>query len=272
MTGAEGTRLEAMLARAKADAEWPPTPDLRDAVVRRIDVPDAPDLRSAVLARIDRRAGASAAGRQGRERPGRVRLVWAIGLAALLLIALAGVAAGLGFRLPGFELVRVESIPPAGAGLDLGRPITIDEARAVERPRVRLPAALRPPDAAYRLPLADGSIVTLAWRAAPGEPTLAGSDLALTLMAVPGDTDEGLIRKIATGATSVEPVTVGADRGWWIAGAPHEILIRGPGGSVDVLRAAIAGDTLVFARDGTLYRLESSLGRDETVRIAQSLR
>ena len=61
-------------------------------------------------------------------------------------------------------------------------------------------------------------------------------------------------------------------RGWWIAGAPHEILVLRPDATVGVLRAAIAGDTLVFARDGTLYRLESSLGRDATLEVARSLR
>ena len=45
-----------------------------------------------------------------------------------------------------------------------------------------------------------------------------------------------------------------------------------PDSTIGVLRAAIAGDTLVFARDGTLYRLESSLGRDATIDVARSMR
>jgi hypothetical protein len=39
-----------------------------------------------------------------------------------------------------------------------------------------------------------------------------------------------------------------------------------------VLRSALAGDTLVFARDGTLYRLESALGREATIAMAESMR
>ena len=61
------------------------------------------------------------------------------------------------------------------------------------------------------------------------------------------------------------------DRGWWVTGAPHEILIERPGGDIDSFSAAIAGDTLVFARDGTLYRLESALGKDATLAIARSM-
>ena len=135
-----------------------------------------------------------------------------------------------------------------------------------------LPASLPDPEVAYLLGTRQEPIVTVAWRAEPGRPTLGGSDLALSLMAVPGALDEGLLHKLASPATSIEPVMVGPNRGWWLSGAPHEILIRGPGGSVDVLRSALVGDTLLFARDGTLYRLESALGRDATLAIASSMR
>jgi hypothetical protein len=65
---------------------------------------------------------------------------------------------------------------------------------------------------------------------------------------------------------------VGTDRGWWIAGAPHDLLVQRPDGITEVISTRLAGDTLVFARDGTLYRLESALGRDATLEIAVSLR
>jgi hypothetical protein len=45
-----------------------------------------------------------------------------------------------------------------------------------------------------------------------------------------------------------------------------------PDGTAGILTSRLAGDTLVFARDGTLYRLESALGRDPTLEIAASLR
>ena len=128
------------------------------------------------------------------------------------------------------------------------------------------------PDVAYVLGGGLRRIVTLAWRAEPGEPTIPGSDLALSLMAVPGGTDDSLLKKVVARSTSIESVTVAGDRGWWISGAPHEIFIARPDGDVDMVTSALAGDTLVFARDGTLYRLESALGRDATIAIAESLR
>ncbi len=263
---------EALLTAAAVDASWPPTPDLRSAVMARIMVPAAPDMRASVLARVAEPGGSPRGGSRSLGRLARPML-----LATIVVLALAGVAVGLGFRLPGLEIQRVDQLPPAGTGLNLGTPIPLAEALAFERPRVLLPASLRPPGGAFLLDagipggIAD-PIVTVAWRAERGQPVLAATDLALSLMAVPGDTDEALLSKLAGPGTTIEPVTIDGARGWWIAGAPHEILIRQGGSGVVVLRAAIAGDTLVFVRDGTLYRLESSLGRDATIEVASSLR
>ncbi len=187
------------------------------------------------------------------------------------LLVIAGVATALGYRLPGLDILFVERLPPAGTGLDLGSPAALDDVLGLERPSVRLPASLPKPEAAFVLGTGDRSIVTVAWRAEGDQPTLAGSDLALTLMAVAGKVDESLIRKLLGPETTIEPVTVGGDRGWWISGAPHEILVLRDDGSVGLVRSAIVGDTLVFARGGTLYRLESALGRDATIAIAQSM-
>jgi hypothetical protein len=266
----DDARLEALLGDAARTAEWPVTPDLRASVLARVVVPATPDLRPGVEARIERSGAAVGAAARSRSPIGRLLRPLALGIVGLLVIA--GAAAGLGFRLPGVEIERVETLPPAGTGLDLGSSITLDEALVSDRPRVLLPSVLPRPGAAYRLGAGDESIITVAWRARPGERTLASSDLALSLMAVPGDTDEGLLSKLAGQGTTIEPVTVGGGRGWWIAGAPHEILIRRPDASIVVLRAAIAGDTLLFARQGTLYRLESALGKDATLGIAASLR
>jgi hypothetical protein len=91
-------------------------------------------------------------------------------------------------------------------------------------------------------------------------------------MAVPGGTNDALLKKLVARSSSIDPVSVGGDRGWWISGAPHEIFVTRPDGDVDMVMSALAGDTLVFARDGTLYRLESALGRDATIAIAEGLR
>jgi hypothetical protein len=49
-------------------------------------------------------------------------------------------------------------------------------------------------------------------------------------------------------------------------------MVQQPDGDIGVLRAAVVGDTLVFSHGGTLYRLESALGKEATLEIARSLR
>jgi hypothetical protein len=217
----------------------------------------------------------------------------ALAFALLALLVVAGVATGLGFRLPGLDIVIVDRLPSAapagslpsaagsggvgatpapGEGLRLGSPVPLPEALSLVVPQVLVPAALPAPDTAYVIGAGDGRIVTLAWRAEPGQGTIPFSDLALTVMAVPGGTDDSLIKKLVTPGSSIDAVSVGGDRGWWISGAPHELLVQRPDGDIGPVYSALAGDTLVFARDGTLYRLESSLGRDATIAIAESLR
>jgi hypothetical protein len=262
MTAIDETGVIRRLEAAAADAEWPASPDLRASVMTRLagtDAPPAPDLRDGVLGRI-----------RGARSPRRS--LRPLLLAATLLLAVAGVAAGLGYGLPGVDIERVAETPAAGIGLDLGTRIPLADALARTAPRVLAPDGIRAPDTAWVLGRGDETIVTLAWRTVPGEASIPGSDLSLSLMAAPGSIDEPLLRKTLGPGTRVEAVDVNGDRGWWITGAPHEILVVRPGGDVGVVRAALAGDTLVFFRDGTLYRLESALGRDTTLEIARSMR
>ena len=260
MTGIDEQAIARRLEAVAAATTWPETPDLRSAVVARItgaDAPPAPDLRDGVLGRI-------------RARPAG-RTLRPLLLAVALALAVAGLALGLGFRLPGVEIERVAVTPSAGAGVDLGSPIPVAEGLAATEPRVRVPASMPMPDGAWTQDADGQPIVTLGWRAAEGQPAIPGSDLALTLMAVPGSADEPLLRKVAGPGTRIEPVDVNGDPGWWESGAAHELFVRQPDGDIGIVRSALAGDTLLFARDGTLYRLESALGKDATLEIARSM-
>jgi hypothetical protein len=271
MTTMDDARISGLLGEVATRATWPATPDLRAAVVARIEreglQPGMPSAAPAVA-----RVPARPSGPVGRttRRP-VLRAGRALVFAVVALLVLAGVAAALGIRLPGIDILFVERVPPAGAGLDLGTQVTLDEALALDQPRVRVPDTRPRPDAAFVTGTGDRRIVTLAYRAPEGQPTLAGSDLDLTVMAVPGTTNEQLLAKLLGPGTTIEPVLVGRLPGWWITGAPHEIVFRQPDGAAAPLASALAGDTLLFSREGTLYRLESALGRDATIAIAASM-
>ena len=261
MSAAKEANVEMLLRAAATTATWPETPDLRARVVARVSA-------------VSESAGAPVASPTPLARPptSRRRLLPALALALVAALAVAGVAGALGFRLPGLEIIRVESLPPIEGAMSLGSPMPVADATAIERPRVLAPAAMREPDAAYVLGAGDREIVTLAWRAAGGEPSIPTSNLSLVAMAFPGSLDEILVTKLLDRGSTIEAVTVDGDRAWWITGAPHELLVIRPDGQAGVAYAALVGDTLVFERDGTVYRLESALGRDRTIEVAESLR
>ena len=266
----EHAALEARLRAAAADATWPATPDLRAAVAARLAAaggsatPAAPPIAPA----------------WGARRPTRP-LVRALVLALVALVVLAGVAAALGYRLPGMDIFFVDRVPvqtPATgaavveAELIEGNPTPLAEARAVPVPRVLVPGALPEPTTAFVLGAGERRLVTLAWAARKGESTIDGSDLALILTAANGRIEQPLLRKALGRGSTIEPVMVAGDRGWWIAGAPHELFIVDAGGEVELVASRLSGDTLVFERGGTVYRVESALGKDATIAIAETLR
>ena len=78
--------------------------------------------------------------------------------------------------------------------------------------------------------------------------------------------------KLQGPGTSVEEVAVGAGRGYWVSGAPHGFFFYEAGNrsSYDTLR--LSGSALIWNRGGLLLRIESGLGREPSVRLAQSLR
>ena len=269
--------VDARLRAAAADATWPAAPDLRDAVLARIAATEAAPAGPATTTAPAPVAGLA----RPLSRPRR-SFVRALVLAILALIALAGVAAALGFRLPGLDIVFVDRIPSAsaatGPGVDraqllVGVPVPIADAlEGGERPAIRLPAALPAPATAWVLGGGEDRIVTVAWAAKAGEPSIQGSGLALVQTMAPGRLDRQFLQKSLGPESTIELAKVGDDVGWWIGGASHELFIVNPDGDVGPLESRLAGDVLVFARDGTVYRLESALGRDATVAIAETLR
>jgi hypothetical protein len=257
--------LEARLRAAGADAVWPATPDLRGPVV----------------ARIQEAAGSAPADARPAAQPPRRPLVRALVLALVALLVLAGVAAALGFRLPGLDIVFVERIPTASgatgpaierAEILVGSPVPLDQAAGLPgRPVVRLPAALPPPTTAWIHGSGGDRIVTTAWAANPGQPSIDDSGLALVLTAAPGRIERPLLEKALTDDSTIELARVGGNPGWWISGAQHQLMILSPESEPVPVESRLAGDVLVFERDGTVYRLESALGRDVTIAIAETM-
>src|SRR4051812_11659990 len=229
--------------------------DARRGLGAELDVPPVSAADGADPARLARlrieagavRAPAPATGfldrlGAGRGRPWRRSLVLAI-VAVLVLAAIAG---AIGFGLPGLRIVfapaasptpgvspapptlgaspgpsagRPSATPspsgPPGSGLGLGAPTTLAAARSEAGYPILLPGdpAVGPPDAVW---IDDVGRVTLVWRTAPGLPATEESSLGLVVSELPGTINPGYFEKLLDAGSTIEPVTVRGQSGYWI--------------------------------------------------------
>lgn len=226
-----------------ADVVFPPTPSLLPA--------------------IERRLGASAEPPAHRRRWARA-FVLAVGLSLLIVATVAALA----WVLPGLRITPVASVPAAptadlGARLTLGDPIPVGEAAFTVE-------ALGSPDGAYEI--ADGSVASLVYAAHNGLPEINDAGIGLLVQRIKGELDATMVEKLVeeVGAT-VTPVRIGDADGFWIEGPPHLVRYVAPDGGVRAEMTRLVGDTLVWQRDGILYRMESALGLAESRRVAASV-
>jgi hypothetical protein len=110
------------------------------------------------------------------------------------------------------------------------------------------------------------------WPAAADLPPIEPSGVGLVLSEFFGSIDPGYFEKIQGPGTTINPVRVGGADGWWISGRPHELVFVNPSGEPVFDSRRVVGDTLIWAADGITYRLESGLGRERTIALAESLR
>ena len=249
------------------------------AVPRRTDGP-AGDLAAHVRARIAsdpalaRRTGRSWWARRGGGRAARL----AVGLALLAAVLLAAVAAATILGVPGIRIALFgapgEPVPsatpaapglPLGSGAGLGRVVALADADELVGFQPRFPAGLGAPDVSW---LADGRL-TLVWAAVPSLPETALDGVGLLMTQFRGRVDAEYYQKVTTTGTTVEPVRVDEHAGYWLAGRPHFFFYVDPDGrTVDDTRRWVA-DTLIWAADGMTFRIESALGRDATIALAE---
>lgn len=223
-------------------------------------------------------------------RPARRALV----LALIALLAVVAIAGALGLGLPGLRIILGEGPPmpsagarpsvapslPAtpqalGASLQLGDPLDPTDPAELEE-RAGFPVLL-PDDPVIGAPETawidedKGGQLSLLWPTSPGLPATLEPDVGLLISQFRGTVGDEFFTK-ATGAdTRIEPVQVGGQDGFWLTGDPHIFFWEGRGGFVDDSRRWV-GDVLLWS-DGTItYRLETSLGRDRAIEIAERMR
>ena len=221
-----------------------------------IAYPGTPNLARAVRARI-------------RPQPAWRRWRLVLVAAAVLLVTLAGSlalnpdtrrAVGGFLGLPGFQIRKVKVLPSPSPPFRGTRMVNIDEARRLAQFAILTPGQpeqLRsvafdgtPPGGEVELDLASGAILT----------------------EVRGGLDTNFFGKMVGPDGQVTGVNVGGSTGYWFSGAPHVFFYTDARGEVRYDDLRLAGDTLVFERNGVLVRIEGAKNEADALRIAELIR
>jgi hypothetical protein len=264
--------LDQALADLGRDLAFPPTPDLTGRV--------AATLRAEAAIPV----------------PVRLITHWRRGLVAAAMILLligvglltfpetrSAIADRLG--LPGVEIRWFENEPtpvpaPDVSSLGLGRPVTLEEARAAAPFAVAVPtlSGFADPPQVYLRGAGDTTMVSFVYPASADLPSAEVPGIGALLTQFAGTTNRNFIMKGLSGfddgpATSVEAITVGGNRGFWIADAPHGVLLVCNEAEDDCReeRYRLAGNVLLWEDDGITRRIESGLSREESLATAESM-
>jgi hypothetical protein len=223
--------------------------------------------------------------------PSRWRWTWrparrALVVAVIVVLALAALVGAASLGLPGLRLILGPppvSPPPSlepsrapasgapGAALGLGEEIPLADLARRAGFQVAWPTdpTIGPPDAAY-IDESKGGQVALVWASRPGLPDTLEPGVGLVLTQFRGAINDGFYSKALGTGTTVQLVLVGGRRAFWLSGDPHFIFYEGPNGFVQDDRRWV-GDTLIWADGPITHRLETSLGKDAAIRIAETM-
>ena len=290
--------LERALADLGAHLEHPPTPPLlAEGVMARVAERPAPARRPTPAPRAawgGLLGGARRLGRAARANLG-VPLAWLprrgwrrVAVAALALLVLVtgivvatpsareavarrlglrGVQIHLGGQTPSSTTLR----PGAGANLDLGRHVTLEQARAAVGFPLLVPTepGFERPDAVYLSSDLPGGRVDLVYLPRAG---LRASPFTNVGLLITEFEATPFVEKIAKTATRVEAVTVGREQGYWLSGEPHSFAYQDRNGNFREETSRLAGSTLLWTHGTLTLRLEGQLSEQQAVRIAESMR
>lgn len=289
MTGRRPLDDSALIERLgalSAEIAWPVAPDLTQRVTAAIEAgPVRSTSATGIFDRLRELVGVGTV--PGGRRIARRSLL----IAVVALLALVVAAAAIGLGVPGIR-IDLRQLPtqapattagaptpsastasgtsgptarPTPPDQELGPIVNLDQARSGTGFGVLLPTVtgFEAPTEVHLNGVQPFTRVAL-WYAPQG--TLLTEFL--------GEIQPDAFQKVVGGGTTVEPARVGQADGWWIAGAPHELMLafRDPDGQVRWQQVTVTGNVLVWQAGRVTLRLETPLDRAGAIAVATSLR
>jgi hypothetical protein len=255
--------LDRALIEMATRIDWPPEPDLAPGVRAALEAVPSPRPRRAWT--MPRRA-------------------FAFGTALVVVIATLTLAFSPATRQAvadwlGIGGVRISfgrgPTPTAspGTNLALGTRKTLDAARDEVDFPVSVPSlgGLGPPDFVYVSPIPPGGRVSLVYRAEDGLPNTDETGLGMIVTEFRASLEPDFAKKIIGDQGRLEVTEVDGDIAYWIEG-PHTIYIyKDREGLIREDTVRLAGNALLWERDGITYRIESALSLERARAIAESM-
>ena len=260
------------LERALRELEppWPPTPDIAAVVRARIAEPP-PRGRL----RVPRTATPGLGRRLAPPRAAWVAVLLVL-LAAAGVLAASPSARSAVLRWFGLKGVEVRHAPPKatpppvrrGAGLQLGTPVTLAQARRKAGFALPVPRSLPSPDAVYIETGPPATRVSMIYRPQAGVPRSRATGVGLLVTAFGSGVRPFLEKTLGAGAR-LERLTIAGARALWITRS-HGFAYGTAGGDIEFEPQRLADRTLLVEHGRVLLRIEGRISRARAVAIARS--
>ena len=264
-------------------------------LAERLNVPSSDRFVSDVMHRISAEPEAPAR----RVRRGAPRLAGALAaIAVLATVALPGPRHAVA-RWLGFDSVHIEpnvTVPtttalttavqtstqgstststttaPTAALPNLGPALSIDEAMSQTGLPDPTPAVLGDPQSVHVVtPPVSGQIL-LVYAPSDLVPQSPVTGVGALVSVMPAHIEEGFFQKMLGPGATVRSIEVDGLSGFWIEGSPHQLMFDMGDGQIQPDTLRLATNTLLWERDGHVYRLEADVSSETAVHIAESIR
>jgi hypothetical protein len=173
----------------------------------------------------------------------------------------------------GIGAVEIENVPlpdDLSGRLDLGDPVSLEDAQRDASVEVLVPAALGEPDLVLLDDVGQVSLVYGLPVGADADPA-AGAGIGTLVTFLDGDFGPYLTKMVDSRITDITPVEVAGAEGLWLEGGPHVVARTGPTGNDIVSEGRLAANTLLWIRNGATIRIETPADLATTLTIAESL-
>src|SRR3954449_979762 len=138
-------------------------------------------------------------------------------------------------------------------------------------PPDQTPAALGAPQSVHVVePPASGQIL-LVYSPTELVPQSDVTGVGALVSVMPAHIEAGFFGKTLGTDATVRPVDFAGVHGYWIEGSPHQLLFEIGQDQVEQDTLRLATNTLLWERNGHLYRLEADISLEAAVAIASSI-